>query len=180
MSEHDRSGQRNMRFSSIFALFLLMPTFVLGLEPGDNAPAFELPNIDADGKDPVVLSEYKEKVVYLDFWASWCRPCLDSLPWLSEIYVELKAQGFTVVAVNIDEQVQAGRKFLERYPVAYVVAHDQQGKVSRQYGINIMPTSFLIDRDNKVRLIHEGFKLKDTNLLRKSITRLLAEHKTGG
>lgn len=166
-----------MRVGTLLVMFWLMTTSVHGLEPGENAPEFTLPDIDF--KNPVVFSAYKGKIVYLDFWASWCRPCLDSLPWLSEIHVEFKAQGFTVLAINIDEEVADGRKFLDRHPVAYVVASDQRGEVSRQYGINIMPTSFLIDRNNKVRLIHEGFKLKDKTMLRNQIVRLLAAPKPG-
>jgi thiol-disulfide isomerase/thioredoxin len=115
------------------------------------------------------------KVVYMDFWASWCGPCGQSLPFLNELQSQMKNQGLEVVAVNLDENRQDADEFLAKHPVGLTIAADPEGHCPNAYGVQAMPSSFLIDRHGKVRHIHLGFRPGDRDGLRNHIAALLAE-----
>jgi thiol-disulfide isomerase/thioredoxin len=163
--------------STASRLVLLVPmlwaTCILAVEKGDAAPAFVLPALESSAS--ISLSDYKGKVVYLDFWASWCGPCRFSLPLLGELRDELKEQGFEVVAVDVDEDPEDGRRFLQKYPVSYPVASDPTGLYASDYELIGMPSSFLIDRQGVVRDVHQGFKKEDMIKIKEQVLLLLAE-----
>ncbi|MEX2335437.1 MAG: TlpA disulfide reductase family protein, partial [Pseudohongiella sp.] len=128
--------------------------------------------------DPdIQLSDLQGKVVYVDFWASWCLPCLRSLPQVNGLYEQYRDQGFEVVAITIDDPVADATEFLDdlEVPLAYAVVLDATADVMDQYRVVGMPTSFLIDRDGVVRKVHKGFREGDTELLEASLVPLLAE-----
>lgn len=151
-------------------LFVLMLSFGLNtsahaFEKGDKAPDFALP-----GKTGVVkLSDKTGSVVYLDFWASWCRPCRQSFPWMNEMQAKYKSKGLQVVAVNLDAKTGDAMQFLAQEPAEFAVAFDSKGQTPRVYGVKGMPTSFLIDRNGKVLLQHAGFRPADKEELEKQI-----------
>jgi thiol-disulfide isomerase/thioredoxin len=159
---------------AVLALFLVLCAPASGLEAGDQAPEFQLPGLPA-GESPVALADFRNKVLYLDFWASWCGPCRLSLPALDRIYAELGEQGFEVLAINVDEVEADALAFLEKYPVSYTVAADPAGVTPSQYGILGMPTAFFIDRQGRVRGVHAGFRRSDEATVRTAIMELLAE-----
>ena len=142
------------------------------LEVGDRAPQFTAPSLDG-GRD-LSLAAYRGKVVYLDFWASWCAPCLTSLPLLEELRAELSGEDFQVLAVNVDADPKAARKFLARRPVGYPSAMDPEGRLPERFQIEKMPTSFLIDRQGVIRHVGRGFRRSDIDRLRAHIHELLA------
>lgn len=150
---------------------------------GDAAPTVELPLLTAQqmGVDPLPagtpfgLDNLKGKVVYLDFWASWCGPCRMSFPRLEQLRQELGAQGFEVLAINVDEFEADALKFLGEVPVTYPSLYDGGGTAPQQYGILGMPTAYLIDRQGQVRLVHQGFRKNDEVQLRTEIIKLLGE-----
>jgi thiol-disulfide isomerase/thioredoxin len=111
----------------------------------------------------------------LDIWATWCKPCLASLPFYRELYGSLKARGFTVLAVNIDEDADALRDFLSTHPMPFPTPHDPSASVPRALGATAMPTLFLIDRSGVIRWRHGGFERGDDQLIRGEVTKLLAE-----
>jgi thiol-disulfide isomerase/thioredoxin len=127
------------------------------------------------GGDEVSLASLRGKVVYLDFWASWCGPCRVSFPQLEKLRDELGAQGFEVYAINVDEVEADAQRFLNEVPVNYVVVRDGSGATPQAYGILGMPTGYLIDRQGVVRKIHQGFKKSDGAKLRAEIVELLGE-----
>jgi peroxiredoxin len=143
-----------------------------GVAEGQPAPAFRLPALD--GGAPVALADQRGKVVYLDFWASWCAPCAVSLPLLDELSREFPAKDFQVVAVNVDHDTARARDFLARRPVGFRSASDPDGMLPERFGISTMPTSFLIDRDGVVRHVHAGFRKSDVDGLRALIRELTA------
>ena len=155
--------------SLVFALGLSSQSFAISA--GDKAPLFKLPQLE--GKKKISLKSLRGKVVYLDFWASWCGPCRQSLPMMSDIRDKLKKKGFEVLAVNLDEEPEAGLAFLKQFPVSFPVVSDVAGKTPEMYGLQGMPTSYLIDRKGKVQLVHVGFKKSDITELEKKITKLL-------
>ncbi|BBB69810.1 thiol:disulfide interchange protein [Undibacterium sp. YM2] len=125
----------------------------LALETGKPAPAFSA----QAGKGNVQLADYRGKVVYLDFWASWCGPCKQSFPWMNAMQSKYGAQGLQVVAINLDSKPEEAQEFLKSTPGNFQIAYDPKGIMPRQYEIKGMPSSVLIDRDGKIISQHAGF-----------------------
>lgn len=123
---------------------------------GKTAPDFT--GNDIDGKT-ISLSDYKGKVVLLDFWASWCMPCREELPFLKEFYQDHQKENFIVLAVNIDDKEENMRQFLEKYYVTHVfpVIFDQEKRIPPLYELESMPTSLFIDKNGIIRYVHTGF-----------------------
>lgn len=155
----------------ILLFFVASPA--VALEVGDRAPDFAAPSLT--GKGVVELSDYRGKVVYLDFWASWCAPCLKAIPEIERIRGELPADSFQVVAINLDQKTKSALRFLEKHPVGYPSASDPKGRLPTQFGLETMPTSYLIDANGVIRYVHPGFKKGDGSKLRREIRALLAK-----
>lgn len=121
------------------------------------------------------LENLKGKVVYLDFWASWCGPCALSFPFMTEVAKKHKAEGLELVAISVDESREEAEGFLASHPTDFTVAHDPNGECPKVYGLETMPTSYLIDRKGNLREIHRGFSNSDRQELDKAILALLKE-----
>jgi thiol-disulfide isomerase/thioredoxin len=145
------------------------------VEAGQEAPAISLPVLPADVSREFSLASLRGKVVYLDFWASWCGPCRLSFPQLEQLRGELGPRGFEVLAVSVDEVEEDALRFLEELPVSYPVVLDSTGETPGRYGILGMPTGYLIDRAGVVRLVHQGYRKSDGEKLRAEILDLLEE-----
>mgnify|MGYP005853822767 CR=1 FL=1 len=156
-------------FSLLFLLLSGAPA--AALEAGDDAPDFALPSLTGDGT--VELSRYRGKLVYLDFWASWCAPCLTAIPEIEKMRKEFPADRFQVIAVNLDQKTRKALRFLEKNPIGYPSASDPEGRLPTRFGVDTMPTSYLIDGDGVIRLVHRGFKRGDGEDLRREIRALL-------
>lgn len=139
------------------------------IEIGDPAPEFQLQGLSSTVK----LSDASGKLVYLDYWASWCGPCRQSFPWMNELQSRYGSQGLQVVAVNLDAKPEDARRFLEMQPASFAVAFDPKGQTPRLYGVKGMPSSFLIGRDGKVLWRHTGFKGSDKAELEQQIAAAL-------
>jgi thiol-disulfide isomerase/thioredoxin len=125
------------------------------------APAAESATID--------LAAYKGKVVYLDFWASWCVPCRQSFPWMNQMHRLYGKDGLVVLAVNMDQVRADADTFLRQYPAEFTVRYDREGALAQTFKVRGMPTSVLLGRDGKTLLVHEGFKSRDAATLDQSI-----------
>ena len=145
---------------------------VQAVEEGEQAPAFTLPDIH-EGRPDISLADLRGKTVYVDFWASWCAPCLRSMPLINELYAKYRERGFEVVAINVDDPVEDGREFLLDTPLDYLIAADTDNKVLEAFGVTGMPTSFLVDRDGVVRMVHMGFRDGDIAGIEAAIGALL-------
>jgi len=137
----------------------------------DVSPAPDLKLPTADGS--VQLSDLKGKVVYLDFWASWCVPCKKSFPWMNAMQQRYAAQGFEIVAVNLDKERALADAFLKQIPASFTVAFDASGSSAARYKLRGMPSSYLIGRDGKLHASHIGFREKDKDKLEQAIKNLL-------
>ena len=134
------------------------------------------PNLGISAPVPAFdLSPYRGKVVYLDFWASWCAPCRFSFPWMSQTQVAFERQGLVIIAVNVDRDRDLADEFLRNNPAQFKIVYDPTGAVPGSYNIKAMPTSILIDRDGKVPYVHTGFFENRENVYRSHITELLNE-----
>jgi thiol-disulfide isomerase/thioredoxin len=125
--------------------------------------------------EPVELQQLRGKVVYLDFWASWCAPCRQSFPWMQAMQQGYAAQGLVVVAVNVDRQREAAETFLRRFHPAFPVRFDPEGIWAQQFRIEGMPASAIIDRHGVTRFTHIGFRPQDGATYEQQIRQLLAE-----
>lgn len=124
------------------------------------APDFELK--DSTGKS-VKLSDYKGKVVLLNFWATWCGPCKIEIPWFMEFEQQFKDRGFAVVGVSMDEDGWGAVKpYLEDHKVNYRVLLGNDALSDLYGGVESLPTTFLIDREGRVAALHVGLVGKDT------------------
>ena len=130
-------------------------------------------NARAAASDALDLAALNGKVVYVDFWASWCVPCRDSFPWMNELQHEFGKQGLVIVAVNVDHERSDADDFLRQLSPDFGVRYDPQGLLAEQFHVKGMPTSVLIDRTGKVVTQHTGFRLADRGALRDQVRALL-------
>ncbi len=138
----------------------------LAVELNQNAPAFEVP---AWKGEPIKLNEYQGKVVLLDFWASWCGPCRQSLPLFNQLYNELKEKSFVVLAINIDENKEDALSFLKEVPLDFPVGFDAAGKIPELFQMKGMPTSYILSKSGKVVKITEGFTPSEMMHIKKEV-----------
>lgn len=103
------------------------------------------------------LSAYRGKVVYLDFWASWCGPCKFSFPYMEQLARRFRGQDLVVITDNLDQSSAKAAAFLRDVNASLPVIYDQNGVLASRFKVSDMPTSILIDRKGKVRYVHKGF-----------------------
>jgi cytochrome c biogenesis protein CcmG/thiol:disulfide interchange protein DsbE len=121
------------------------------------------------------LTAYRGKVVYVDFWASWCGPCKQSFPWLDNLVREYRSQNFVVIGVNVDKDRDRAERFLNETPADFPIVYDPQGELATAYKVAGMPSGILIDRAGHVRFQHAGFSEKQKGFYEEQLQTLLAE-----
>jgi len=159
------------RFSLLLVSLWLSLAPITAFAAANKAPAIHLPAIEGE----VDLARLEGKVVYLDFWASWCDPCRDSFPWMAEMKQKYGSDGLEVVAVNLDKERELADKFLDTMKVNFIVAFDASGESAEKYKLRGMPGSYLIGRDGSIQASHLGFNDKDKAKLEAAIKVLLQQ-----
>ncbi len=126
----------------------------------------------ADGLD---LSAYRGKVVYLDFWASWCTPCRRSFPWLDGLARQFSKDNLVIIGVNMDQTKELAQKFLDDTPALFPIIYDPHGAIATTFNITGMPSAVLIDRGGHVRFQHVGFSDSTRDVYDSHVRQLLSE-----
>lgn len=112
----------------------------------------------AHAAPPAGLAPVEGQVVWVDFWASWCVPCRRSFPWLNSMHRKYGPNGLQIIAVNLDKDRALADKFLAEVPAEFALRFDPAGELAKHYGVQAMPSSYLIDADGNVLATHAGFR----------------------
>jgi peroxiredoxin len=152
---------------------IIAAPLAVSLAPGEPAPACSAPLLD--GTRSMSVAEYRGKVVYLDFWASWCGQCRESFPFMNDLQRQLAGKDLAIVAVSVDKAADDARRFAARYAARFSLAIDSAGSCPAAYQLPGMPTSFVIDRQGVVRAVHAGFRSGDAEAIRRELANAL-EH----
>ncbi|MGB5512112.1 MAG: TlpA disulfide reductase family protein [Woeseiaceae bacterium] len=140
--------QRTVSFAAaLLAVFALATT----ISPS-NGQAMSIGDLD--------LADYEGRVVVIDFWASWCVPCRRSFPWLNAMQSKYADDGLVIIGVNVDRERADADQFLASFPAAFSIIYDSEADLAKRFGVQAMPSSFVIGRDGVVRERHLGFKTK--------------------
>ena len=163
---------------------VLIPLFVVGLgkDPralpstflGKPAPQFSLPAL----RDPTALvsnESFAGKLVLINFWASWCIPCRQEMPYLAQLWERHRERGFQVLAINVDEDAALAREFASQYTLPFPLLRDENRAVSSSYRVPGFPTHYIVDRRGRIRFSGLGFKLADVGAVGQEVETLLAE-----
>ncbi|XQW86241.1 TlpA disulfide reductase family protein [Thalassotalea piscium] len=119
------------------------------------------------------LLQYQGKVVYVDFWASWCGPCRQSFPWMNEMQSTYQDKGFEIISINLDSEYSLAQKFLSKYPATFDVIYDPDGLLAKKYQVQGMPSSFTLNSKSQVKGVHVGFTEEKSHKYQKEIITLL-------
>ncbi len=132
-----------------------------------------------EDKQNLTLMQYQGKVLYVDFWASWCGPCAKSFPFLNGLHQQLKGQGLHIVAVNLDENLADAKAFLAKYPASFEVMADVSKQCAKDFDVQAMPSSYIVDRKGIVHHVQLGFKPGEAQDLQQMVEKLLHEKPPG-
>jgi thiol-disulfide isomerase/thioredoxin len=133
------------------------------------APAIDLPTENGRIKP----ADLAGKVVYVDFFASWCGPCKMSFPWLKAMHERYAAKGLVIVAINVDKERADATQFIGHFSPPFVIGYDPVGKTAEAFHVEAMPSSFLISPSGTVLYSHLGFNLKDAAKIEAQIQKAL-------
>ena len=110
------------------------------------------------GANTFDLAHHRGRVVIVDFWASWCKPCRRSIPWLNSMRARYGASGLDVIGVNVDAERDEAERFLRDVPIDFEIVFDPNGELAKQFKVQGMPSSFVFDRSGTLVETHLGFR----------------------
>lgn len=168
-------------FSLAFAFLVLLSGCGSQSKPGDAvspisqgenlpAPAFDLK--DLAGKR-IALADMRGKVVFLDFWATWCPPCIRSVPDVAKLHAEYAPRGVEVVSISLDEDKDALHRFVEANDMKTHVVAGEDSDVARHYGVTAIPRFVIIDKEGRITQVWEGYHPSMAGKWREELDRLL-------
>ncbi len=153
------------------ALMLLGKQVPPPLVSGVSAPRFELPLLDAGHS--LGLAQFRDHIVLLNFWATWCKPCEDEMPAMQRLYDKLRDEPFELLAISVDDDLEELRSFQKRLGVTFPILLDPSQAVTRQYQTTGFPESILVDRDGRVVERYIGPRDWDADVYESRIRHLL-------
>jgi thiol-disulfide isomerase/thioredoxin len=159
----------------IIMLNLLVADSVVASEHQvDSRSLLQVPLMNAHGQSST-LEEFKGRVLYVDFWASWCIPCRKSFPWMNEIHSKYADKGLTVVAVNLDVDRAQADAFLAKTPANFALRFDPEGLAARRFDLLGMPSSYVFDREGRLAYVHLGFFTENSAKYEQELLQLLGD-----
>lgn len=159
----NRSGRLTLLSAlvALGALFSVAPAAMAEVSEGDSMPAFRLPTLDGRMLDSTAL---QGRVVYIDFWASWCITCRKSFPQINELHQQLRSQGVVFIGINTDQDVALAERFLQSTPVDFLILSDKDQRVVSEFRPQGYPTAYVIDKSGTVQKVEAGFAGKEETL----------------
>ncbi|MDX1980897.1 MAG: TlpA disulfide reductase family protein [Bryobacteraceae bacterium] len=171
------SGKTDTILKALMALMVMALVFVVAeamreriVQAGDSAPNFR---ITADNGKVMTRSDFGGKLLVLNFWATWCPPCVQEMPSLDEMQQRFKDKGLVVLAVSVDRNEQSYKEFLRRLPVSFVTARDPEANISSEYGTYKYPETYIIDSKGKVVAKYINFQNWTSAEILQQLERLL-------
>ena len=155
--------------TALFAV-CVAATAMAEVKVGDRFPAFKIPTLDGKVLD---TKQLQGRVIYVDFWASWCTTCRTSFPELSELNQELKGKGIFFLGINTDEDVELAKEFLKKTPVSFLNVSDRTQQVVSYFGPQGFPYAYVIGKDGVVKEVKAGYAGKEET--RKLLLELAAQ-----
>jgi peroxiredoxin len=137
------------------------------------AADFTLPSLAAG--ESISLEDYRGDVVYLSFWASWCIPCRQEMPYLAQLWQRHHNAGLQVIGINVEQDTAAAQQFAKEYDLPFPLAHDPTRTVSKLYHVPGFPTHYIVDRRGRIRFSGLGFNLADAGAVSQEVETLLQE-----
>jgi thiol-disulfide isomerase/thioredoxin len=177
LRKNDSYDDKEFVMNKIFGTLLVLTLAIFANDApkiGEAAPNFQ--GTTFDGKK-IELTDFRGKVVLIDFWASWCGPCRKEMPVLIDLYRYYRKSPFEIVAVNIDDRIDNAQKFMDQLPesIPFTVVQDSKQQIPPKYKIKGMPSSILLDKKGIIRFWHTGFKESYEDDYMSEIAELLKE-----
>jgi len=144
------------------------------IKPARVQPAKDFSVPSPDGKQ-VKLADYRGKVVFLNFWATWCPPCREEMPAMERLYQLYRDKGLAVVAVSVDADAVAVPPFLKKNSLTFPIGYDPKMALADRYGVRALPSSFLIDKKGTLAALAIGPRAWDTKPAHAVIESLLKQ-----
>lgn len=156
-------------------LLALLVSFAAPAQPlqPSNAPAPALELRDLDGAVHR-LQDYRGKVVLVNFWATWCGPCRAEMPSIERLRQKLAGRAFAILAVNVGESERTAREYAAALPVRFTVLLDRDTRVTKAWGARVLPATFVVGSDGRIRYRHFGELDWSSEAVRRQIEGLLA------
>ncbi|NOZ52063.1 MAG: TlpA family protein disulfide reductase [Gammaproteobacteria bacterium] len=169
---NNRAGTKPVTTASVLLALLLLVSWVKAEPAKGKAPDFTLKSVRGDN---LKLSERRGEVVMVNFWASWCKPCREEMPVLNELYLKYRDAGFTLWAINVEQNLVKAKRWLREVPVTFPVLFDDSNNVSKRYNVDAMPSTYLIDRDGNLRYLYQSYEPGYEDEYEKQIRELMRE-----
>jgi len=164
---HRRAARRSFGLAGLLAALLS-----LSAGPASSASAASASSSSASAS-PLDLAAYRGRVVVVDFWASWCKPCRESIPWLNRMHREYGDRGLVVIGVNVDANRADAERFLRDVPIDFEVVYDAAGVLATRFEVPAMPSTFVFDRSGKLIQTHVGFRTTKRDAREAELMKLL-------
>jgi peroxiredoxin len=153
-------------------LALVLACFLAVTAQGATAPDFTLKALDGNN---LRLAEQRGDIMLINFWASWCGPCIQEMPALDKLAQKYQALGVQVWGVNVENDSTAAKAYLSKVKVEFPILFDLDNSVSKAYQVDAMPTTVILDKDGKVRAVHRGYQPGFEKKYENDIKQLLRE-----
>jgi peroxiredoxin len=136
------------------------------------APDFTLKALDGTN---LRLAEQRGEIILINFWASWCGPCIQEMPQLDKLAQKYQSLGVQVWGINVENDSTAAKAYLSKVAVGFPILFDLENQVSKAYQVEAMPTTVILDKDGQVRTVHRGYKPGYEKKYEDDIKKLLRE-----